>query len=280
MQNTNNEFAKAIKMIMTNATVKVNPEDYKNENGLWVCGKCHKPKEGFTLLFDEKIKVPFTCDCEKAEYERKSEERIQRNNDFRREKSFSGLKKTEFTFENDNGDNPNVTALCKKYVENFDEFRREGEGLLFYGTTGSGKTFHACCIANALIDKGYRVYQTNFIEIEERIKRGYSDYSYASIARENELVIIDDLGAERNSEYINSIVYNVINALCENNTSFIITTNLSIGEITDASNESLWRVYERILAKCEPIEVKTAYGSRRIQGLQEARERRKKLLGL
>ena len=68
-----------------------------------------------------------------------------------------------------------ILSICEGFVNNFDE--KNEENLLFYGSTGLGKTFICNCIAKALLDKGKIViYQTAFkiLEIIEKRRFGKS----------------------------------------------------------------------------------------------------------
>ena len=65
----------------------------------------------------------------------------------------------EWTFENDNGENPQ-TATAHRYVEKWEREYAENLGCLFWGSVGTGKSYLAGCIANALMEKEIPVYMT------------------------------------------------------------------------------------------------------------------------
>ena len=69
------------------------------------------------------------------------------------------------------------------------------------------------------------------------------------------MLIIDDLGAERNSEYMQETVFNIIDARYRSGLPFIITTNLSIDELMSTDNIAQKRIYDRILERCYPVKV-------------------------
>ena len=56
------------------------------------------------------------------------------------------------TFDKDNGSTPQL-EYARRYVEHWPEMRKENMGLLFWGPAGTGKTFAAACIANALVER-------------------------------------------------------------------------------------------------------------------------------
>ena len=67
----------------------------------------------------------------------------------------------EWTFENDNGRNPQA-GIARRYVEHWEDMRADNIGCLFWGGVGTGKSYLAGCIANALMEKEIPVHMTNF----------------------------------------------------------------------------------------------------------------------
>ena len=66
--------------------------------------------------------------------------------------------------------------------------------------------------------------------------------------------MIDDLGAERQSEYALEIVYNVIDGRYKAQKPLIVTTNVPLGEMQKTEETNYKRIYDRILAMCVPIQ--------------------------
>lgn len=152
----------------TAANMPRNSADYM-ENGLLYCGKCHTPKE-FRGNFLGMVKVvPCLCRCRvdelaAEEQQRKAEkqrERIMLN----RRASFLESDMQHWNFAADDGADQRIMRAAKSYVANFTQFREQGKGLLMYGGVGTGKTFAAACIANALIDTGRTCLMTNFARV-------------------------------------------------------------------------------------------------------------------
>lgn len=262
--------------------IKVNEGDYL-EDGLLMCGKCHTRKQIEVEILG-KVHRPFVlCECESEAQEKRKAEVAQREFDervrYNRRVAFPKTEMASWTFANDDLSNAKVTEIGKKYVENFPKFKEEGKGLLLYGTVGTGKTYLACEIANALIDKGYSVFVTDLSRLANTLQGMHEGrQEYIDNLNRYSLLIIDDLGIERKSEYMQEIVYNVINARVGR--PMIITTNLSLEELkqTDTNNMERWRIYDRIIGKCFPIEVKG--GSRRRKEVRETYNEMKNLLGI
>lgn len=261
-------IAKAEKII---AAEEPAPGDYEKD-GLLYCGKCHTPKE-FRGSFLGMVKVvPCLCRCRSEklaaeEQQRKSEKRQERIRQHRRA-SFLESDMQNWNFAADDGADPRIMRAAKNYVGNFTQFREQGKGLLLYGGVGTGKTFAAACIANALIDSGRTCLMTNFEE-----KQAYID-SFNQF----DLLVLDDLGAERRSEYAQEQVFNVIDARYRAKLPMIITTNLSIDEIKKPDSIGNSRIYDRVLEMCHPVEVTGK--SRRRQKVATDFRRMNELLGL
>ena len=103
-------------------------------------------------------------------------------------------------------------------------------GLLLWGDVGTGKTFIAACIANALIEQGVAVLMTNFSKILNQLSATFNEDRNKYIENMNgySLLIIDDLGIERNSEFALEQVFNVIDSRYRSKKPLIVTTNLLI----------------------------------------------------
>ena len=154
--------------------------DYTDSEGFLCCGKCHTRKQHDITLpayegqSERVVRVGITCECRKKEIEaeRAAEERrqfLQRMEVLRRD-GITDPAYLRYTFEQDDNRNPEVSEVCRRYVENWDEIFKDNIGILFYGGVGTGKSFLACCIANALIEKLVPVSVTNFPRILNKLQ--------------------------------------------------------------------------------------------------------------
>ena len=161
----------------------------------------------------------------------------------------------DYTFAKDSGVNPEM-ALAHKYVENWDSMKERSSGLLLWGDVGTGKTFFAGCIANALLDKGIPVLMTNFARILNTLAGMHSEDRNPFIDSMNRysLLIIDDLGMERNSEFALEQVFHVIDSRYRSRKPLIVTTNLTLTELNTPADMAHRRIYDRILERCVCIQ--------------------------
>ena len=244
------------------AAVPVEQGDFYNEDGLLCCHKCGTPKQCRVTVFDTERIVPCICKCEADR--KAAEDRERARIDFEkkcrryRRMGFHDESLHEWTFANDDMSNPQLTKAMQKYVENFAEFRKQGKGLLLYGDVGTGKTYAACEVANALIDKGYPVLVTNFARIVNILQGTFEKQQYIDGLNQFSLLVIDDLAAESDTNNTQSQVWSVIDARYRAGLPMIITTNLSGSALKQPDNLSKKRTYSRLLERCHPIEVKGA----------------------
>ena len=231
--------------------------EYIGEDGLLHCAKCHHKTE--TIIKhpftgeDRKVRCICKCRTEMDDFkDRQKQEELER----KKRICFAESNMFNWTFANDDGKNEKLSNAMKKYVENFPDFKKDGKGLLLYGTVGTGKTYYSACIANALIEEGYNVFMTNFTRILNILMdKNIDKQKYIDGMNRYTLLIIDDLGAERSTEYAQEQVFNIIDARYRSGLPMIITTNLTADELRKPQEVGYARIYDRIIERCFPIAV-------------------------
>ena len=254
------DFEKTIEQL-SKSVPEPTEETYTGDDGLLHCAKCDGKRETIITFLEKERKVRCICECQKqaldAEEEaRKNHEKMQRIEKLRKTGIQDG-ELTKWTFYNDDGSHPKVMQAARNYVENFATLKKDGKGLLLYGNVGAGKTYVAAAIANALVDKGVPVMMTNFARIANKLQENFDGrQEYLDNLNKFDLLVIDDLAAERKTEYMQEIVFNVVDARYRSGLPMIITTNLTMDAIKNPPNMADNRIYDRIIEKCFPIEVK------------------------
>ena len=245
------------------AGVRNVPEGYVKD-GLIHCPECHTPRQTRITnpITGKEAVVGCVCRCirdraireEEAKREAERRARIQRV----RLGSFEESDCADMIFEADDGQNADLSKQMRNYAANFERFRERGRGLLLFGDVGTGKTFYSACIANALIDEGYTVLMTNFPTLIAKIQRDAFKTDYVKLLTEYDLLILDDLGVERSSEYMQEQVYAIVDARYRAKKPVIVSTNLTAQQLQKPSDVMRARIYGRLLERCLPIRVEGA----------------------
>lgn len=249
------------KLLFQAAPEKPQDDEYINPaDGLIYCKKCNTPRQKSLVLFGRPFTPYMMCRCRQEAYEaEEARQRRQECMDDIAAKRSVGLHDRalwECTFANDLGYNPQIQK-AREYVNKFDEMQKRGAGLLLWGGIGTGKTFLAGCIANALIDRQVPVLMTTSGRILNTLtgmfqedRNGYID----SFSRYS-LLILDDLGMERSTEFALEQVFNVIDTRYRSKKPMIVTTNLTLEELKHPPDLAHSRIYDRILEVCVPIKI-------------------------
>ena len=259
-------------------------ETYRNDDGILVCKKCGKPREyrvpGNSVV--PSMLVPSMCDCQKAKEEARKAETERKERELRTRKlraacfAASG-RYADLTFDADDGRNPEQTTVCKAFAATFDP--KDPMGLVLYGNRGTGKSFHASCIANAVVELGFSCLVTDIKQVVNLMESGFEK------RRENlsrilapDLLILEDLGAQRSTEYVMEHVYDVIDGRYKAGKPMVITTNFDfrtrILNVTD--DDPYARVFDRIVEVSLPVRYEGASRRREI-GARNRADFRKKL---
>ena len=227
-------------------------------DGLLHYRKCGGPRQ-IRIQFNGSSFVPHcVCPCqqERERCRTEAEERHERMERIRRRKAQGPQDRYlyEYTFAHDNGENP-VMKKARAYVDHWPEAFKRNIGLLLFGDVGTGKSFSAGCVANALLDRDVPVLMTNFPTILSRLAGmlGEDKTAFLDSLGEYDLLIIDDLGVERNTEYATEQMFSIVDSRYRSGRPLIVTTNLKLDELKHPPDLAHARIYDRILERCAPI---------------------------
>lgn len=235
-------------------------DEYLGPEGLLYCKRCGTKRQQRTRFLGEDRVVGCRCKCQ-AEAARKAEEarramelrdRIQRC----RNVGIADAALRKATFDEDAYHCPEMD-IARRYVDNWQQMSAKGMGLLIWGDVGTGKTFLAACIANALLDRGVSVMVTSFGRIlggMPGVATGEQN-QYLDSFRAYDLLVLDDLGAERDTEYATEQVYRVVDDRYRANQPMIFTTNLTPKLMKAPESFARERIYDRVLERCMPLKV-------------------------
>lgn len=130
------------------------------------------------------------------------------------------------------------------------------DGLLFTGPVGSGKTFLACCIVNALLKNGHVVLFAVVPDLLDQIRSTYdtgrnpddiTEFDIVDTARQVPLLILDDLGAHNYTDWTRNKIYSIINYRLNHRLPVIVTTNIVLDDLEAYLGE---RTTSRLFEMC------------------------------
>lgn len=242
----------------TNEEIKAADDYTDDDTGLLMCGQCHTKKQKKISFLGEKRIVGCLCRCAAEKLEKEHEEyRVKEELLNIQKMKSAGLQDRTFynyTFDRCHASQENA-IYAKRYVEHFSEMVQIGQGLLFWGNVGTGKTFLAGCIANALLEQKIPVLMTSFPKILNALGGLYSSERNEYLASLNRytLLVIDDMGIERESQYTVETIYTVIDERYKSGKPFIITTNIQLDVLKNPQDVEHARIYDRIMERCMPV---------------------------
>jgi len=133
------------------------------------------------------------------------------------------------------------------------------KNLILFGSYGTGKTGLLVGALRAICDRyalsGRRVQFTTGADLLDELRHGYEDGTHNVTLRRVKtvaLLAIDDLGAEKPSEWVLERLYVIVNARYEAMLPTFITTNYDLDELAGRIGE---RVFERLIETCKKFEV-------------------------
>jgi DNA replication protein DnaC len=254
------------------------PGDYEI-GGILHCGRCRTAKQTVKMLGGKERKVDCLCRCANEAYE-KEKKAAQKQEEFdkvfsTRKTGISSQRHQGWTFETDDGSNKETIDKMRRYAEAMASEDPPQSGLLLYGPVGTGKSFCAACVCNYLYKHGVPAAMVNLPTVLNALSDIKTDKNqYLSDLMKYPLLVLDDFGVERQTDFALEQVFNVIDERYRCGKPLIITTNIPLEDFRNPKDLNHKRIYDRILEICSPILV--AGASRReqkaVQNLKATRE--------
>lgn len=173
--------------------------------------------------------------------------------DLHRNECFNDLAYRNTTFDKDDRPDNVLSKASRSYAEKF-QSTLEQHGIMFSGNVGTGKTFYACCIANAVIDRGFTAWVTTL----QPLIRALYDYDSANKTLDRiqkvDLLVLDDLGATAQNDYTMDRLFEIVDARYRSGKPMIVTTNLNPDEARNM-NLGMRRIFDRLIERCKSVVV-------------------------
>lgn len=147
--------------------------------------------------------------------------------------------------------------IARKYVQVYHSPIMKGVGLVFTGNTGTGKTHLAAAIANDLIRRyRIRVRFINYVELLDEINKSFNgNEPILDKFKRAELLILDDIGREKVTDFTNKTLYSIINYRYEHLLPTIITSNYRASELASRVGAA---TVSRISEICRGVQINGA----------------------
>jgi len=146
-----------------------------------------------------------------------------------------------------------VINLANTFLQK--ELFRSGKGIFLYGPPGTGKTHLSYAILNEINQKtdlfSFAVFVPEFIQkIRDYFNQGDIEFNPITEIAKIPVLLVDDIGAERYTEWVQEQIVQLLDYRYRNNLSTIITSNLSLREIKEKFGD---RIYSRMVGLCKPV---------------------------
>ncbi|MDA1598630.1 ATP-binding protein [Bacillus cereus group sp. TH217LC] len=262
----------------------VNTSACNEETEGYTCDHCNKYIAAITVEVPQlriKNKILPTCECvvEREEAKIREAQNFAKKREIEKLFSISNLGErfSKSTFESFLDRNGSETAykIAMKYVKTFKEWN--GESLMIWGDPGNGKTHLAAAIVNELSKKGYIVVFQSVPELLQRIRSTFNSENKENETQimrallECDLLILDDIGAEKTTEWVEEKLFNIIDGRYRKELPTLYTSNLQPKEL---QNQVGKRSYDRMVETSLTVENKAESYRREIakQRLQRFKE--------
>ena len=165
-----------------------------------------------------------------------------------------GARFSERTFANfDKRYAPTAYEQCRIYADRDDLFESDKNGLMIIGSVGTGKTHLAASIANYMVERGVPTQFGTYIDFLEAIRQEYDaegKREKLSRIKNTMMLVIDDLGKEKRTEWTQQTLYDVINYRYEHRLPIVITSNMEPDAMKAHVGDA---VYSRLYEMCGAV---------------------------
>ena len=223
-----------------------------------ICGKEKTWRKG-VFYGGISLQLPILCPCE-VEFEKdrkRQEEAMAKQDRLQRVMAMSNLGERFMNATFASWEDKPGTGQCFREIQGYaEEFDLETEvGYCIYGRPGNGKSHLAAALVNRVVQRGFTAVFIEVPDLFSRIKATYDgEGSEDSILRSIsscDLLVLDDAGAEKPTEWVREKFYQIINARYKSKKPVVITTNTT--DMAGLEDIIGFRAYDRVLEMCQPL---------------------------
>ncbi len=225
-------------------------------DGLRRCPKCGSPLE---CLVAGLGKMPVMCRCakERDQAERRARalrQRVEAAREMACSSPFYDPGYDRFTFAADRyRDDARLRQAgdkCRGFVEHFEALKAIPAGILLTGPVGTGKSFYASATVNALRETGVPAIIVSTARLLNVLRSSANRQAVMDELNRFEVVALDDLGAERDTEYALELLEAFVDARALGEKPLIVTTNLTPADIRRPADMRYMRLFDRVNSLC------------------------------
>ena len=169
-----------------------------------------------------------------------------------------------------------IYSMASSFVQRFNS-EKFNRGMIIEGPIGSGKSYLLGCIANALIDRGIHFRYIVYSDLLQKIRSSYNqenpttdEKQILSAVQQIPVLLIDDLGTEKASEFAASTLYQIIDKRYRDEKAIILTTNYSVKNLKNRFPVMGERIFQRLLEMNKYVELAGNVRVKKIEEQQEA----------
>lgn len=166
---------------------------------------------------------------------------------------FNDLAYRNMTFDRDDCPEHILSKAARAYAEIFQP-ALEQHGIMFTGNVGTGKTFYACCIANAVIDRGCTAWVTTLQPLVRALCSYEAAEKILAKIRKVDLLVLDDLGSTALNDFTTDKIFEIVDERYRSGKPLIVTTNLNPDEAWKSSI-GMRRIFDRLRERCRHVVV-------------------------
>ena len=233
-------------------------EHLKDDDGNPVtCEQCKRPISRLTVVYTDgtdEVKENVGCKCKAIRQANEKQREINARTFDRGSIIYGDYKEKAFDdYHPSNDEQHFALKAARYYAEHFNDQLANQQNILFQGGFGTGKTHLAAAIRNAISKQNYKVLFMSLPDYVQKLKEEFSDrnqrHPIFKMAKDAELLVLDDVGANRMSEWEISELFRLVEARLGKCT--IYTTNWTARDFTET--QEINRVFSRMMQKTKVI---------------------------